>query len=541
MSINYGANIDSPFETTFRESLPGGTARNLIMSADSGNASINVDSGATGNITLGVGTGATAGGGFMDLLSNLNIAHNGAGELLINRHISGAGTGYTKTGTGTTRIANTVDNSFTGAVNVNQGRLIVAATSSAGGDLNSASAVNLGGGILEIRTTSALGKTLSPNITVSSASTLAYNNTTGTSQSLTIQTGTMAVNSALTLQNISADTTLLNAVNVTRNVTGAGNVVVDTYNNVSAITDNFTLGRIQLQGNNSGWSGNFVIAKGTGQLAATAASAGTGSITIGTTSDAFGAGLALNYSASQTLTNSITVTTGGFRGIRNVGSGSIDIALNGAMTLNGDLTVDHSLDSGRTLTLGGNISGAGGLTIARVGGSAGSTAVLTGTNTYTGDTLVTSGSLILNGSVTSDVSVDGSSRIGGDGSVVGELSLAAGATFVFSLTSTLDVNGAVSLDNTFGVASLVNQDGTAIDWTGVGLGTYTLIGVTSSDFSNIQNFGVSNAVDVGGGKSAYFQNGSLQLMVVPEPGTWALLVTGLTALIVFRRRSFAKN
>jgi len=52
----------------------------------------------------------------------------------------------------------------------------------------------------------------------------------------------------------------------------------------------------------------------------------------------------------------------------------------------------------------------------------------------------------------------------------------------------------------------------------VDLGTYTLIdGTAVIDFTNVSNIGEANAFDIGGGKSAYFQSGSLQVVVIPNP------------------------
>jgi hypothetical protein len=98
------------------------------------------------------------------------------------------------------------------------------------------------------------------------------------------------------------------------------------------------------------------------------------------------------------------------------------------------------------------------------------------------------------------------------------------------------VAGAVSLDDAFSVDSLVQSDGSVIDWGSIADGTYTLINTTST-FNNISNFGAANAADIGGGRTAYFQNGSLQLVVVPEPGAFGLASLGIAAAAwAFRRR-----
>ncbi len=174
------------------------------------------------------------------------------------------------------------------------------------------------------------------------------------------------------------------------------------------------------------------------------------------------------------------------------------------------------------------LGGAGGLTKQGTG-----TLTLNGSNSYSGETIVEEGALLVDGSLASEVSVSTGAAIGGGGTINADLSLASGAYFVFNLATPLTVTGSVTLDSTFGIASVLGLDDTVAE------GTYVLIDGTSTDFSalGLQNWGSENAYDLGGGKSAYFKQGSLEVQVVPEPGTWALVVVGgLAALLVHRRR-----
>jgi hypothetical protein len=53
-------------------------------------------------------------------------------------------------------------------------------------------------------------------------------------------------------------------------------------------------------------------------------------------------------------------------------------------------------------------------------------------------------------------------------------------------------------------------------------------------FANLANNNLVNAFDIGGGRSAYFEEGSLRLVVIPEPST--VLLGGLGLLALIRRR-----
>jgi autotransporter-associated beta strand protein len=433
-SITYGPDIDDTFQTNYQD-FAAGAARNLTMEAASGNASITVQAGATGNISLGTSTGATGGIGTMILADDLDITHNGSGLLLFNRAISGSGFGITKTGTGTVQLNN--NNTFSGAINLNEGTLIANTFGSDGQDLNAASAINLAGGTLEIRASVGVSKSYAAvPVNVNSASTLVYNNVNATT--FTAQfTGTsaFAVNAPLTVRNISTNTAVVNAFNVTRAITGTGDITVETYQNVSSTADNFSIGRFLLGGDNSGWSGNLTIAKGTVSLGGNAVNAaGTGTITLGTTADTFGAGLTffptgLNGS-TVTYANDITVTSGGFRAIKG-GNTDHNITFDGDIALAGNLALDHTLSTaGRRIHLNGTLSGDGGLTISRAAGNAETAVRLAGVNTYTGPTLVTTGAslaLAEGSSLVSNVTLQTGATLGGSGTV-GALEIQSGGT-----------------------------------------------------------------------------------------------------------------
>ncbi len=174
----------------------------------------------------------------------------------------------------------------------------------------------------------------------------------------------------------------------------------------------------------------------------------------------------------------------------------------------------------------------GGLGITKSGAG---TMELSGSNSYTGATTVSAGTLLVTGSLgNSAISVGSNATVGGSGTIGGNLSFGIDSFFdVFSAVvgnDPLAVTGTVSFGSGFGIDNL-----TEIDWSSVAPGTYTLIDSTQ-DFSlaGLQNWGSTNAFPVGAGKSAYFTNGSLKLVVIPEPR--AALLGGFAVLMLLQRK-----
>ena len=240
----------------------------------------------------------------------------------------------------------------------------------------------------------------------------------------------------------------------------------------------------------------------------------------------------------------------------NVAGGTLNIARGGGSHFSLSSTSTSSLSSGAINNTGdfylGYTAGGNG-TLNQSGGTMGVTSVFyvggdtgvghfnqSGGSLTVGSSLGVAaggGSLKVNGTVTAaNVFIGANSSLAGNGTITltggGNLDLNADAKFVFSLTDTLTANGGLVSFGGLKITDLIGLDNT------VATGTYTLLGGTSTfNFANVSNFGAANAYDLGAGKSAYFQAGSLQVVVVPEPSTWALLGVSMAGgLIMFRRR-----
>ncbi|MFM2171410.1 MAG: hypothetical protein RI957_1639, partial [Verrucomicrobiota bacterium] len=209
-------------------------------------------------------------------------------------------------------------------------------------------------------------------------------------------------------------------------------------------------------------------------------------------------------------------------------TGTFSLHENKGVMLMGSATIGAS--EGQMLTIDSAISGEQG--ILEIGGTNANGAVtLNGANTYLGSTSVSSGTLLVNGSLaSSQVTVASGAAFGGTGSIAGNLHFDEGSLLhIANLGQSFAVEGEISFGWQFGIADL-----TGVNWNDVQEGTYTIISTGQSFEGLVSNYGIDNTYWFGNGRGAYFETGSLAMVVIPEPSV--AILTGLGALAMLRRR-----
>ena len=463
---------------------------------------------------------------------NMAVTGNNTSEAIYNGSFTGTNTSrtFTKNGTGVQTLGGT--NSFTSATPATVAAVLLNA-----GRLNVTNSSALGTGIIAIAnaastelTSSAPGIVLTNNITVLNANTKMY---------------ALGAADGLTLNGI---------------ISGAGGVQVNT-----------GAGTLTVNGVNTFTGGLKAYSRGL--VIGNKAALGTGTFTIGDSASApalpiaLTAGIVLN--GANAIANAVTVNRD------FTVEGTNELQLSGAVALGTTVkTITVAQLTGQA-TLSGVVGGAlGGIT--KVGPG---TLVLSGANTYTGGTIVDAGTL----SVTGATAKLGTTNVTVNGTTAGtSLSIATGVTNAITDTATLSLlGGGTGGTPDQGFATLntgINEKVAALLLGGVAQFTGITYGSTASAAliqSNeyfaatsgivtvglLGDFNNNNSVDAAdyvvwrkneialGGAAGYnlwranFGNtapgsgsGTLGGGAVPEPSTLGLLVLGLSAAFVQRRR-----
>ena len=462
--------------------------------------------------------------------------------------------GFEKTGTGTLRL-NNQSNAIKGEILVSQGVLQIrdgGATANPGVTFQASTMADrsirvTGNGVLDLwRNAGSTTDWALPVMTLENGGTLRFRAAAGV-------TGTLNHNVAAALTaGTSGGTILNNGGDGAQNVTLSGALSGSGPLAFTARDGGTNTRSLSISSADNLYSGDWTVSHGgtgTALLRAGAANAlGTGTVTLNARAtlennspnglDSL-AGIKLTDTTSTlTLganpwTNAAAVLTAE-NGTIQSGSGASSV---GTFVLDSAGTVTLDADPGGSLAATsfdirqGTLAGTGPLTgTGTLNKSTSGTATLAGTHSYTGATTVAAGALVVSGTLgATDVTVDAGAAIGGSGSIGGSLHFNAGSNLLFSLTDTLTVNGASVDFDAFSIANLTGFDNTVPN------GTYTLIdGDATIVLTNVVNFGLANAQPLDGGRSAYFDSGSLQLVVIPEPSV--ALLGGLGLFVLLRRR-----
>ncbi len=476
--------------------ISSGSGTGIVLAA---NSRIGVDADRTLTLTMPIS------GGF-------DLEKSGAGTLALNGSNTYTG-GTTSSGTGALALAHS-NAAGTGTIEFASTQSGTNATFTLSGDINVANDIVMDSSTGRNTINSLVGNnTLSGNITINNTSSnaVAFQNRAGNGTTFTIGGAT-------------PDSTTITAADYANTLSFRANTGNTTA--LGVLNSRIDAPNATFNINNDGF---WTINSTANTWAATTLSSANSRISLGANDAlATGASVQLNSTSSVDL-NGYNQTVAGLIGTSTSAQIKNDsTTADSTLTLAG-LTADRSFSGVIT-------DGSGGRTTSLVMDSSGRTQTLSGTNTYTGTTTVSAGTLLVNGSLASGsaVTVETNGTLGGTGALVNSLSF-AGDSFleVVNLSDALAVTGTITFGSGFGIANLLG-----INWDDLNFDTpYTVLS-TSQTFgeTDIANFGFDNRVAVGSlGREAYFTNGSLAVIVIPEPSAALLGGLGLLGLLLRRR------
>lgn len=523
----------------------------------------------TGNVYLDQSAaGSGTFNGTIDMPNATTITlFTGSGNLIFTGAITGAGSILRNGGQGCATYFNNANNSYTGTTEIRIGDIIVGANAPSGSN-----------GALGNATSAVLFNQLN----VAHNSGLFINGAFDIGRDINI--ANPVLNAVTTLGGVSAD-----------NSSFSGNVAVNSLStaNLTAVTG----GVVTFSGQISGAGQLNKVDAGTVVLSSASGNTYTGLTTVTSGVLVAAANSALGTTGSNTVVNN--GATLGFQGNVNysaleavsvLGAGASSLGairnISGNNTFAGQITMTNSTtlgsDAGK-LTLTNNLTdGAGTFNVTKVGAGTIDLTSSTG-NTYNGTTSINAGTLLANNSTgsatgTGPVSIFSGGTLGGAGLVDGNVFAAAGgkiapgnspgtltidgdvaftnsaSEFVVELADSacdrLVVNGTVTLNgatlsgSVFGGINetsklfiLDNDGGDAIIGTFNGLSNGSIVNLGlffgQSATAHISYFGDLGTNSITGGNDIVLYN--FAGTSVPEPGTCALMLLGLGALVARKR------
>ncbi|MBN8459892.1 MAG: autotransporter-associated beta strand repeat-containing protein [Verrucomicrobia bacterium] len=441
--------------------------------------------------------GGTTGGGVLLGGSTLSVGGNN-GTATHAGVISGTGGSLVKEGTGTQALSGA--NTYTGGTTVNAGRLTA----------NSNAALGTG------------------TVTIGA-----------TADNAQLYLGNRAdINNPVVVSAAGSGTVVIGADNSGSGQNAATYGGAMTLNRPTTLSGEVSADRLAIDGQISGNVGTLTVQGGSRVTFLSTANNFTGNIVITGTGTVLQASVA---TPAGVIPDSTNISIGAGAVFQTASSSGTEIV--GGISGSGEIRSFKDTNPGNifgtTLAIGGGdgggdfggaiANGNGTLSLTKVGAG---TQVLSGTSTYTGTTLVSAGTLLVNGQLGGTaVSVAAAGTIGGTGLIAGTLAFDGGSFLtIANIADPLDVGGNVTFGAGFGIDNLLGWD-----YQNATPATYTVLAGSNISLGNLDNVGEENALPLLNGNKAYFQPGSLQVVVaVPEPA--AILLGGLGLLALFRRR-----
>ncbi|XHR28459.1 MAG: beta strand repeat-containing protein [Chthoniobacteraceae bacterium] len=537
----------------------------------------------SGTLVLTKGGLLKSGGGSSTISGGVGITQGSSSELIIRTDtasdvltvatpILATTAALTKSGSGTLVLS--VANAYTGVTSINSGALRAVD----GVGLVSTSLLQLRGGVLESNGTftRTIG-TSAGNVNWSTASGGFAAN--GGGLNITLNGGTSAVTWGSTnfvqdyrdliFGSVTADNVVdfqndlaLGSVNRTIRVIDNTSTTSDFARVSGAISGSGGLikegaGLLELTNASNTYNGSTTINGGVLRIAAGSALASTSSIYVASGGE-FNVNGTVNSAATTTISSGATLsgsgTASGAVGVTDGGAINGSGITIGATTLNGITRLTGTNTASSITVASGTASVKNGYTAATGTLSVAAGAKLENSASIAANSVnvISGGALTNNGTITSNLSVGG--RLNGTGTINGDLSLASTATLAMGITGAttagtdfdqVRVSGLVSLDGILDLTALsglttgdsitlILNSGNMMmsgSFSSVEIGGVALNLINNTFSYNNTKYQIGYNVNADGGAVA----NDLVLSVVPEPGTWAMLIGGL-GLLAFGQR-----